>query len=91
MNNLVENEGKILVYQFANDLGSINWQGKNILTDIFNVIGLEYDELENKTLILDGFDEIYIDGDRERILNKLDQELKRRNILKCKNFILFCM
>lgn len=90
MNNLVENEGKILVYQFANDLGSINWQGKNILTDIFNVIGLEYDELENKTLILDGFDEIYIDGDRERILNKLDQELKRRNILKCFSLIITC-
>lgn len=90
MANLVEKKDDILIYQFANDLGSINWQGENVLNDIFNVIGLEYDEFENKTLILDGFDEIYAGGERERILNKLDQELKRRNILKKFSLIITC-
>lgn len=90
MANLVERKDDILVYQFADDLGSINWQGENVLSDIFNVIGLEYDKLENKTLILDGFDEIYAGGNRERILNKMWQELKRRNILKNFSLIITC-
>lgn len=88
--NLVEKEDDILVYQFANDLGSINWQGENVLNDIFRAIGFEYDDLENKTLILDGFDEIYVGGERERILNKLNQELGRRNILKRFSLIITC-
>ncbi len=90
MVNLVEKKDDILVYQLANDLGSIRWQGENVLNEIFKAIGLEYDELENKTLILDGFDEVYVGGDRERILNKLDQELKRRNILKKFSLIITC-
>ena len=90
MANLVKKKDDILVYQFANDLGSINWQGDNVLNDIFKVIDLKYDELVNKTLILDGFDEIYAGGDRERILNKLNQELKRRNILKNFSLIITC-
>ncbi|MDE7334561.1 MAG: NACHT domain-containing protein [Lachnospiraceae bacterium] len=90
MASLVEKKDNILVYQFASDLDNVNWQSENILDDIFNVIGLEYDELENKTLILDGFDEIYAGGERERILNKLDQELKRRNTLKKFSLIITC-
>ena len=90
MANLVEKKDDIFVYQFANDLGSINWQGENVLNDIFRTIGLGYDDLENKTLIIDGFDEIYVSGERERILNKLNQELKRRNILKNFSLIITC-
>lgn len=90
MANLVEKKDNILVYQFANDLWSVNWQGENILNDILNDIGLEYDELENKTLILDGFDEIYVGSEREGILNKLNQELKRRNSLKIFSLIITC-
>lgn len=90
MANLVEKREDILVYQFANDLGSINWQSENILNDIFGVMGLEYDKLENKILILDGFDEIYVGEDRERILNKLQQELKRRNVLINFSLIITC-
>ncbi len=88
--NLVEKKENILVYQFATDLNNIDWQSKNVLDDIFSTIGLEYDKLENKTLLLDGFDEIYVGGDREKILNKLLQELKRLNILKSFSLIITC-
>lgn len=90
MANLVEKKEDILVYQFASDLGNVNWQSDNILDDIFKIIGCSYQELEGKTLILDGFDEIHINGDRERILHKLNQELKKKNILKKFSFIITC-
>lgn len=88
--NLVEKKENILVYQFASDLNNIDWQSKNVLDDIFSTIGLEYDKLENKTLLLDGFDEIYAGGDREKILNKLLQEIKRLNILESFSLIITC-
>lgn len=87
MANLVEKKEDIYVYQFAFDLKNVNWESDNILHEIFEVLNLRYDELENKTLILDGFDEIYVNGNRERILNKMNQELKRINFLQ--NFFLF--
>lgn len=90
MANLVEKKDDILIYQFANDLGNINWQSENVLDDIFKAIGLKYDELESKTLILDGFDEILACNDRERILNKLDQEIKKYNSLKAFSLIVTC-
>lgn len=88
--NLVEKRDEVLVYQFAADLDSIDWQSKDVLNDIFKILGIEYDELENKTLILDGFDENYVGSDRERILNKLNQELKRKNKLKTFSLVITC-
>lgn len=82
MANLVEKKEQVLVYQFASDLGKVNWQSKNLLDNIFTLIGLKYGELEGKTLILDGFDEIYINGDRERVLRNMNWELKWMNIQK---------
>lgn len=90
MSNLVEKKDDIYVYQFASDLDSIDWQDKNVLNNIFSIIGSEHDKLDGKTLILDGFDEIYIDGDRERVLNKLNQELKCLNTLKSFSLIITC-
>lgn len=90
MANLVKKKENILIYQFSTDLNSIDWQSKNILEDICSVIRLEQDELENKTLILDGFDEIYIGNDRERILNKLNRELMSLNTLKTFSVIITC-
>ena len=88
--NLVEKKDDIYVYQFASDLGKIDWQSDNILNEMFKSIGYTYSYrgLEGKILILDGFDEIQISGDRERILNKLNQELK--NILKKFSLIITC-
>lgn len=90
MANLIEKKEDILVYQFTTDLATIDWESRNVLKDIFSVIGLEYDGLENKTLIFDGFDEIDISGNRERILNKLNRELKRLNALKAFSMIITC-
>lgn len=90
MANLVENRKQMLVYQFASDLGKVDWQSDNILNETFKAIGYSYRELEGKTLILDGFDEIHINGDRERILHKLHQELKNKNILKKFSLIITC-
>lgn len=90
MANLVEKKENILVYQFASDLGNVNWQDNNILDEIFATIELSYNELEGKTLILDGFDEIYVKENRERILHKLNQELDKKSFLKAFSIIITC-
>lgn len=90
MANLVENIENILVYQFASDFSDINWQGNNLLHEIFVTVGLKYSEIEGKTLILDGFDEIYVQEDRERILHKLNQELEKGNYLEKISLIITC-
>ena len=90
MANLVENRKQMLVYQFASDLGKVDWQSDNILNETFKAIGYSYRELEGKTLILDGFDEIHINGDRERILHKLHQELEKTNYLNKISLIITC-
>ncbi len=77
MANFEEKKDNFLVYQFASDLKCVNWQGDNILSQIFEMLNLKYNELENKVLILDGFDEIHASSDREGILNKLNHELAR--------------
>lgn len=90
MVNLVKKKVNALVYQFASELGNINWQGNDILDHIFATIGLKYNELEGKILILDGFDEIYVKGDRERVLHKMSQELRKKNFLKTFSIIITC-
>lgn len=90
MANFEEKKDDFLVYQFASDLKNIDWQGDNILSYIFKNLKIKYDELENKVLILDGFDEIHANSDREGILNKLNQELAEINILKNFSLIITC-
>lgn len=90
MANLVDKKDDIFVYQFASDLKNVNWEEDSILNEIFKTIGLKRTELEGKTLILDGYDEIYANDDRERILNKLSQELKVMNILQRFSLIITC-
>lgn len=88
--NLVENMEQIFVYQFTSDLGSVDWQSNNLLDEIFSTTGLKYNELEGKSLILDGFDEISVKEDRERILHKLNQELEKKNYLRKFSLVLTC-
>ncbi len=88
--NLVKKREDIFIYQFASDLKNVDWEEDSILNEIFKTIGLKRTALEGKTLILDGFDEIYANGDRERILNKLDQELKVMNTLQRFSLIITC-
>lgn len=90
MANLVEKNDEIFVYQFASDLKNVNWQGENILEEIFIALRLWDQELKNKVLILDGFDEIRVSGDREEILNKLYRELEKMDCLGNFSLIITC-
>jgi len=90
MANIKEKKNDFLIYQFASDLKNIDWQGENILGCIIQTLKMKYGELENKVLIIDGFDEIHANSDRERILNKLNQELEEINILKNFSLIITC-
>ena len=90
MVNLKEMKDDFLVYQFASDLNGINWQEDHVLKKIFTTLNMKFDELENKVLILDGYDEIDVKSDRERILNKIDLELAEMNILKNFSLIITC-
>lgn len=90
MANLVEKKENVLVYQFASDLENIDWQGKDILNDIFKRLGLKYDELENKVLILDGFDEIHVSSSKEKILNQIYYGLNEMSYLKQISLIITC-
>ena len=88
--NFIEKRDDFLVYQFASDLKYVNWQEKDILNQILRMLHLKYNELENKVLILDGFDEIHAGNDREKILNQLNQELAEISILKHFSMIITC-
>lgn len=90
MANLVKSKEQILVYQFASDLKNINWQSDDIFNEILKTLNLEYADLENRTLILDGFDEIQINGEKERSLRRINQELKKKNYLKKFSLIITC-
>lgn len=84
--NFKYNIDDILVYQFATDLKNIDWQNTrekyNIADDILITLGLPYYDLNGKTLIIDGFDEISV-GSREEILNKLYwQFIKEKSLTK---------
>ncbi len=91
--NSVDN---ILVYKFASDLKSINWYNKNekysIVDDILNTLDFlyPYNQLNGKTLILDGFDEISIRSDRAEILNQLYWNLKEESWLNGFSLIITC-
>ncbi|MCH5343029.1 MAG: pentapeptide repeat-containing protein [Acetatifactor sp.] len=78
--NFTDKIDDIMVYQFAADLKGIDWQKANISIEILDVLNLSYGDLNGKTLILDGLDEISV-GDRKEILDKLYWELiKERNV-----------
>ncbi len=70
--NFNERVDDILVYQFASDLGNIDWQNDRISNRILDEIGLNRNYLNGKILILDGFDEVSIESVRRRdILDNL--------------------
>lgn len=90
MANLKEKKDDYLVYQFASDLKGVDWQGENIFNKVLKKLKLKYDELADKVLILDGFDEIDTKSDRKRILNKMYEELKFMNYLGKFSLIMTC-
>lgn len=71
----------------------INWQDTsdkyNIVDDILIKLGLSYNDLEGKTLIIDGFDEISV-LNRAEILNKLFWQVIKCGSLNSFSLIVTC-
>ena len=81
---------KILIYKFAPDLQKINWKVGHVFGEILWTLGLTFNALNRKILILDGFDEVSIENNRIDILNKLYEELMHQDGIKDFSLILTC-
>lgn len=84
--NFPDQTDEIWVYKFASDLKNVNWWADNVCKEIFKNLGLEFDDLNGKTVIIDGFDEINVGKNRRDVLNLIYWELI--NIYPLKNFSL---
>lgn len=70
--NLCERIDDILVYRFASDLRNVDWKDGRISNKVLEELGLSHSDLNGKTLIIDGFDEVNIESNRRRdILDSL--------------------
>ena len=83
--NFADRINDILVYRVASDLGSMDWQNGRTSTKILEKLGLMFNDLDGKILILDGLDEVSIEKNRREILDELYCDLVYGNI---KNFSL---
>lgn len=92
--NYEEIRNNILVYQFANDIRNYEWKtptaNENMFDDIIKNLCLDYVQLQGKVLILDGFDEIKVSGDRAQILNHLYWKVRKTNIVQPFSLIITC-
>ena len=92
--NLTDCTDNILVYRFASDLKSVNWRNTDseydIAGDILKALGLTYDDIEGKTLILDGFDEIYVEDDRADLINGIYLKLVKKSMINHFSLIITC-
>lgn len=80
----------ILVYQFAKDLKELEWESFNVSRKMLKVLGLSYDDLNGKILILDGFDEISLGDSRRTVLNSIYEDLIYREEVKRFTLIITC-
>lgn len=92
--NYKKNINDVLVYKFASDLNSINWhntnENHNMFNDILNTLKLSLNDLNGKTLILDGFDEVNIRQNRTEILNRIYVKIRKENKLNNFSLIITC-
>lgn len=72
--NFIDRIDEILVYKFASDLGDIDWEETRLSYRILEKLGFIYNDLNGKTLILDGLDEVSI-SNRMEVLNSLYDNL----------------
>lgn len=70
--NFADRINDILVYRFASDLRSMDWNNGRISNRVLEKLGLNHSVLNGKILILDGFDEVSIEVNRRKdILDSL--------------------
>lgn len=83
--NFADRLNDILVYKFASDLRSIDWENGRTSTKMLEELGFTDNDLDGKILILDGLDEMSIERNRREILDELYCDLIYGSI---KNFSL---
>lgn len=92
--NFINIIDRIMVYQFASDLKNVEWknasEGNNVVDRILDVLNLSYGDLNGKILIIDGFDEISVGNNRERILNQLYWKLIKENRVDNFSLLITC-
>ena len=87
INNLeMELNREILVYRFT-DFKELDWNAANITTKLLSALQIGFQDLSNKILFLDGFDEILVKSNREDVLNALYEALVENEAIE--NFSLF--
>lgn len=64
--NFIDKADDIIVYKFASDLKNIDWKNERISDRILGKLGITHSMLNEKTLILDGFDEISLESEKRR-------------------------
>lgn len=94
IDSVINNINDILVYQFASDLKNVDWQNSsdkyNVADEILKELNLSYDSLEGKTLIIDGFDEIIVRGNRTKIINDIYHQWIKGNFINKFSLIITC-
>lgn len=90
MANFKVQKDNILIYKFSSDLNDIDWNESDVFVRILEKLGLSYGELNNKTLILDGFDEINAGDNRREVLDSLYWNLIKGNRLERFSMIITC-
>lgn len=88
--NFTDKADDIMVYKFASDLKKIDWKNDRISERILEKLGFTYDNLNGKTLILDGYDEISISEKRKHILDCLYSDLIYSKKIKKFSLIITC-
>lgn len=90
LNNFKDRVDDIMVYQFASDLKDVPW-GNFISTKILvDKLESSYEDLTNKVLILDGFDEIDVERNRKSILDIIYEDLIYKKTVKNFTLIITC-
>lgn len=78
-----------LVYRFS-DLKNIDWDSENIVERILSELQIDYQDLSNKILFLDGFDEVYVQSNREDVLNALYDNLAKSHLIENFSLLVTC-
>jgi len=87
--NFTDRIDDILVYKFASDLEDVDWKSKSLSNRILEKLGLEYIDLDRKTLILDGLDEVNVDN-RYEVLESLYGDLIYGKVIQNFSLIITC-